>query len=471
MIYLKKIIFTLILLAGFVSIGYSQLPNQNAYLLKSIDSYSSYSACWGYAAPDGREYALLGAFEGTSFVDITDSANIHEVDFVPTSSTSSTNSGNGWREMKVYSHYAYIVSEATNSRLQIVDLQYLPDSVHVVGVYNFTGYNHTHAIQQAGHFLYIMGGSSTPGGGSNGGVTILDLTNPEVPVKRGSWSTRYVHDARVKNDTIWAMNINNSDGEITVINASDKDNPVEITNWLNLPNPSPHNCDLTMDSKYLLATDEVGSTPRLLKIWNIQNIFSTTLATTWQPTGITGSRVHNVEIYGDYAVIAHYSAGIRVVDISNPLTPTEVAWFDTDTASNSSSYRGTWGVFKFPSGKIIGSDMSRGLYVVKTTISALTEVTNNSSNIPHEYKLSQNYPNPFNPSTKISYSIPKNSFVSIKVFDMLGREVATLLNENKPAGEFEINFNSSKFNLSSGIYLYKINAGEFSDTKKMILIK
>src|SRR5690606_37030094 len=105
MIYLKKIIFTLILLAGFVSIGYSQLPNQNAYLLKSIDSYSSYSACWEYAAPDGREHALLGAFEGTSFVVTTNSANIHEVGFVPTSSTSSTNSCNGWRGMKVYSHY------------------------------------------------------------------------------------------------------------------------------------------------------------------------------------------------------------------------------------------------------------------------------------------------------------------------------------------------------------------------------
>lgn len=470
---MKKIILSALLILVMYSTGYSQLGNSNAYALKdSLDQYSSYSACWGYAAPDGREYALLGAFQGTSFIDITDSANIHEVDFVPTSAPSSTNSGNGWREMKVYSHYAYIVSEASNSRLQIVDLQYLPDSVHVVGVWNFTGYNHTHTVQVSGHFLYIMGGSSTPGGGNQGGITILDLTNPEVPVKRGSWSTRYVHDARVKNDTIWAMNINNDDGQVTVINASDKDNPVEITNWLNLPNPSPHNCDLTLDSKYLLTTDEVGSNMvRLLKVWNIQNIFSTTLATTWQPTGITTSRVHNVEIYGDYAVIAHYTAGIRIVDISNPLSPTEVAWYDTHKSTNSSSYQGTWGVFKFPSGKIIGSDMSKGLFVIKTNISALTEVTNNTSNIPAEYKLSQNYPNPFNPATKISYSIPKNSFVSIKVFDLLGREVATLLNENKPAGEYSINFNSSKFNLSSGIYLYKINAGDFSDTKKMILIK
>ena len=88
---------------------------------------------------------------------------------------------------------------------------------------------------------------------------------------------------------------------------------------------------------------------------------------------------------------------------------------------------------------------------------------------PDFYYLSQNYPNPFNPSTNIRFQIPKLSFVNLKVYDVLGREVESLINEEKSAGSYEVEFNSN--NLTSGIYFYKIQAGEFSQTKKMILLK
>src|SRR4030095_6003880 len=131
------------------------------------------------------------------------------------------------------------------------------------------------------------------------------------------WNTRYVHDCRVFRDTIFAMNISSGDGQITVIDARNKDSLKTVTQWFNAPNPSPHNCALTSDRKYLYATDEVGQLPRLLKVWNIQDLSNVTQVTTWQPTNITTSRVHNVEIYGDTAVIAHYTAGVRVLNISN----------------------------------------------------------------------------------------------------------------------------------------------------------
>jgi hypothetical protein len=86
-----------------------------------------------------------------------------------------------------------------------------------------------------------------------------------------------------------------------------------------------------------------------------------------------------------------------------------------------------------------------------------------------EYLLNQNYPNPFNPSTIINYSVAKQSFVTIKVFDLLGREVKTLIGEEKPAGKYSITFNAG--NLSSGIYFYSITAGSFYQTKKMVLLK
>lgn len=340
--------------------SYSQLPNQNTYLLRNLDvAGRSYAACWGYSAPDGREYAILGCNNGTAFIDITDSANITEVDFQSGVSSS-------WREMKTYSHYAYIVSEGSNSFLQIVDLQYLPDSVHFVKNWNYTGYTKTHSISQEGHFLYLNGGNATSGGTSSGGVAVVDLTDPENPVKRGSWSTRYVHDCRVLNDTIWAANISNQ--RVTVINATNKDALVEIVNWQNLPNPSPHNCAITKDRKYILVTDE-NNGPGKLKTWNIEDLGNITLVNTWQPTGITTSIVHNVEIYGDYAVVAHYTSGIRIIDISNPASPQEAAWYDTRPSDNNNSYNGCWGVYKFPSGKIIGSDISNGLFVIKTTFS------------------------------------------------------------------------------------------------------
>ncbi|MBI3124102.1 MAG: T9SS type A sorting domain-containing protein [Ignavibacteriales bacterium] len=89
--------------------------------------------------------------------------------------------------------------------------------------------------------------------------------------------------------------------------------------------------------------------------------------------------------------------------------------------------------------------------------------------IPTGYDLSQNYPNPFNPTTNIKFSIPEQGFVSLKVYNTLGQEVATLVNEVKSSGSYQVDFNAS--NLSSGIYIYKLNTGKVSLSKKMLLVK
>ena len=85
------------------------------------------------------------------------------------------------------------------------------------------------------------------------------------------------------------------------------------------------------------------------------------------------------------------------------------------------------------------------------------------------YDLSQNYPNPFNPSTTIKFQLPTDGFVTLKVYDILGNEVTTLINEQKPKGRYELNFNASS--LASGVYIYKIQTGSFISSKKMMLIK
>ena len=97
------------------------------------------------------------------------------------------------------------------------------------------------------------------------------------------------------------------------------------------------------------------------------------------------------------------------------------------------------------------------------------DIQNNLTGIPSEFTLDQNYPNPFNPATKISYGLPKESFVSIKIFDILGKEVMKLVNENKQAGYHQVDFNASNF--ASGMYFYKIEAGSFVQTRRMMLLK
>ncbi len=85
------------------------------------------------------------------------------------------------------------------------------------------------------------------------------------------------------------------------------------------------------------------------------------------------------------------------------------------------------------------------------------------------FTIEQNYPNPFNPSTRIKYSIPQSSQAQIKVFDILGNGIETLVNEEKPAGSYEVEFDGS--NLSSGVYFYRMQAGNFIKTKKMVLLR
>ncbi|MGA9291323.1 MAG: ScyD/ScyE family protein [Ignavibacteriaceae bacterium] len=92
-----------------------------------------------------------------------------------------------------------------------------------------------------------------------------------------------------------------------------------------------------------------------------------------------------------------------------------------------------------------------------------------NKNIPESYTLYQNYPNPFNPSTTIKFSIPQASFVTLNVYDILGKQITTLVNNEKPAGNYSINFNAS--NLPSGVYFYRMQAGSFASTKKFVLLK
>ena len=118
-----------------------------------------------------------------------------------------------------------------------------------------------------------------------------------------------------------------------------------------------------------------------------------------------------------------------------------------------------------------GTVVGRAGTILRTTNggTSFIEIGNEGNEIPSKCIILQNYPNPFNPTTTIRYQISERSFVTIKVYDVLGSEVTMPINEEKSIGSYELEFNGSK--LPSGIYFYQIKTGNFVETKKMILLK
>ncbi|MCB0728620.1 MAG: T9SS type A sorting domain-containing protein [Ignavibacteriae bacterium] len=115
-------------------------------------------------------------------------------------------------------------------------------------------------------------------------------------------------------------------------------------------------------------------------------------------------------------------------------------------------------------GRIYGGTNNKGVMVFDIPTNLISQ-----NQIASEFELKQNYPNPFNPSTKLEFRIPESEFVSLKIYDALGKEIKTLVNETRPAGRYSVSFDGSGF--QSGVYFYKIEAGDFVEVRKMILVK
>lgn len=114
-------------------------------------------------------------------------------------------------------------------------------------------------------------------------------------------------------------------------------------------------------------------------------------------------------------------------------------------------------------------DGNNEIYYKRDPTGNPTEIVNTNLEIPMTFSLKQNYPNPFNPSTIISFQLPVNSQVSLKVFDVMGREVQTIVNDRLQAGTYESTFDGS--GLNSGVYIYKLMTDGFTESKTMLLVK
>ncbi|MBI5403330.1 MAG: T9SS type A sorting domain-containing protein [Ignavibacteriae bacterium] len=205
----------------------------------------------------------------------------------------------------------------------------------------------------------------------------------------------------------------------------------------------------------------------------IQNTSATTI-NSWVTTGWTTC------YSGTYTVPG---TGWRYINLTTPFLwngssnlAVEICFDNTAYTSYSPVYATanaskTWGYYTDNS---TGCTMTSGTAQanrpnISLVMSTATGVQNTSNEIPSVYSLSQNYPNPFNPVTRINFDIPKQGLVTMKIYDILGREVRTLVNEVKAPGKYSVDFNGTEF--ASGVYFYRLESNAFTDIKRMILIK
>ncbi|MGI8892347.1 MAG: LVIVD repeat-containing protein [Bacteroidia bacterium] len=301
-----------------------------------------YNGMWAWHDGNGNEYAIIGSTAGFYFVDVTDPFNPVMRDFVAGKKDSAI-----WREVKTYNNYAYLVSDASPpNSFQIVDLSYLPDSVHVVHDNN-TIFERAHALWVDNDKLYV----AIPKGGlfTQASMAVFSLANPEAPVLLRKLNDDFpsinsVHDMYVRNDTVFAsaefsgLYIFTFTGNTFQIKGSVTTYPQQGYN---------HSSALSEDGNTLIFMDEVPE-GLAVKVLDVSDINNPSIITIFESN--PGATPHNPFILGDQVFIAYYQDGLQVFDISDPAMPVRTGYFDTYWQNPAGvytqpPYAGAWGAY------------------------------------------------------------------------------------------------------------------------------
>lgn len=364
--------------------------------------YSSFSHACRMSDGD-RYYAVLGTSTGTVFVNYTDNVlEEGDIQFFPGAQSF-------WRECRSYNHpngdtYAYVVTEGPDfdqypGGIQIFKLG--ENSVELVGTY-IGNFNSAHTIFiDTERGLAFVNGSRWQGQipehhsghqGHLGGLQILDIvTDPEHPRYLGSYSASYTHDSYALGDVEvpkrWKFDQTAGEyaeieagrkyilyladiykGEINVLDVSDPSNPV-LENSVHTPlhnqNVATHNVWASEDKKWLFATEETEGSSLL--VYSITDPTKPRFVTAYRSERVAdNSIIHNVVVKGNIAYCSWYKEGVRLIDISNPVHPREIAFFDSSlvTFPGDDPFHGNWSVDVDDRGLIIISDIEEGLFVL-----------------------------------------------------------------------------------------------------------
>ena len=364
-------------------------------------------------------------------------------------------SGQIWRDIKVYDNHAFVVSEISDHGMQVFDLTRLrnvsnpPQDFEEDALYQEFGRCHNIVINEDSGYAYGVGTQTY-----NGGPHFIDISNPTNPTPAGGYSDdSYSHDAQVVTysgpDTEHLgkeILIGSNENQIAIVDITNKNNPISLSTISYSNVAYTHQGWFTEDQRYFIVGDEidelnVGFNTRTI-IFDFQDLDNPSFHFEYE--GPTEAIDHNGYVKGSTYYLSNYRAGMRVLDISDIEngTMTEVGFFDTYPDSDSANFNGAWNVYPFfASGNIVISDIDSGFFLVR-------DPSLDQGNIPlNDFEIA---PNPAKKNITISSN--NESIESVEVFNILGQRV---LNETFNATDSK-NINIST--LYSGMYLIKINA-------------
>jgi hypothetical protein len=406
---------------------------------------------WGYYDHQtDKEYALVGDHAAGFFiVDVSNPA-------LPVLVTKVT--GAPGFDLKPFGEYVYSCDgNPSGNDSRITDISNPASPVVLPGTFQSC---HTITISTRGNLF-----ANYPN------LTVYDIVNtPGAPDSLyrafefghdSTWRSDRLYDFEWHTLKVWDV----SDPHLPVL-LGDDDDPTIL---------SYHSGDESKTGDHLYMCDELAVTPTPdIVIFDVSDPTNPTRVTHINdPT----SRVHQVYVVGDLMFVAYYTAGFKVFDITNPVVPVLVDKFDTSvyqSETGSDVYNGAYNAYPFaPSGIVYVSDHPSGLYLfsVEGHTGPVTPVRDHPAG---GVSLAQNYPNPFNPSTTISFVLAARSRAQLFVYDVRGERVRTLVDRDLPAGSHFADWNGLDDGggaVASGVYYYRLEAGDASATRRMVLLK
>jgi len=332
---------------------------------------------WGWTdTTTGKEYALVATTTGSAFVDISNPIEPILLGTLPTASINSL-----WRDIKVYQNHAFIVADNAGAHgMQVFDLTRLrnvaspPETFTADAHYTEFGSAHNIVINEESGYAYAVG-TSTFGGGPH----FINIQNPTNPVAEGGYAANGdSHDAQVVTyngpDSDYSgseIYIGSNGNEVVIVDVTDKNNPVNISSISYTNQAFAHQGWFTEDLKYFIVGDELDELNSLVSstrtlFFDFSDLDNPFLQTEYfSPNSAID---HNSYTKDNQLFLANYTAGVRILDISNIESNSinEIGFFDTYPLDDSTSFNGAWNVYPyFPSGNIIISDINGGLFIIR----------------------------------------------------------------------------------------------------------
>lgn len=353
-----------------------------AYLpLSAIGGANRGNDIWGWTDPEtGSEYALMGTTFGTSFVDVTNPTAPVYLGMLRSHQPLVRTIFRQWSDIKVYADHAYVVSEEPLHGMQVFDLTRLRGATEEQtwsedAHYPLFGGAHNIAINEDSGFAYAIGTATC-----EGGPHIVDIRNPQSPVFAGCVAEDgYTHDTQAvtyngPDDRFTGREIlfNSNEDSVTIVDVTDKTNPVQLSRTTYEQTGYTHQGWLTEDSQYFLFNDELDERnhgiPTTTHILDVSSLTDPVLHASHVHD--SPNIDHNLYVKGSLVYEANYRAGLRILDLKriDAGTLREVGYFDIYPANDDAEFNGAWSVYPFfDSGTVIVSGIEQGLFVLKPT--------------------------------------------------------------------------------------------------------